>query len=73
VLTLTLKSFLVLPSAFVAATISPALLASTSVVIVAVVLVIHLVPLLLFPLPALGRRGRRVVLALAAIDPKEVN
>ncbi len=73
VLTPTLKSFLALPSASAAATVSPALLTSTSVVIVAVVLVVHLMPLLQYPLPASGRRGWRVVLALAAVDPREVN
>ncbi len=73
VLTLTLKNTLALPSTSAPVDVSPALLASTSVVIVAFVLVIHLVPLLRFPLPVLGRRGRRVVLALAAVDPKEVN
>jgi hypothetical protein len=59
VLTRTLKTTLVLPSA--------------SVVIIPVVLVIHLMPLLQIPLPVLGRRGWRVVLALAAVDPKQVN
>jgi hypothetical protein len=73
VLTLTLKTTLALPSASAAATVSPALLASASVIIVAVVLILHFVPLLRFPLPALGRRGWRVILALAAVNPKEVN
>ncbi len=75
VLTPTLKSTLALPSASAAVAVYPALLASASVTIVAFVLVVHLVPLLLFSLPASasGRRGRRVVLALAAVNPKEVN
>ncbi len=73
VFTLTLKSTLALSSASAAVDVSPALLASASIVIVTFVLVIHLVPLLRFPLPALGRRGRRVVLALAAVNPKQVN
>ncbi len=46
VLTPTLKTTLALPSASFAATVAPALLASTSVIIVAVILVVHLVPLL---------------------------
>jgi hypothetical protein len=69
----TLKTTLALPSASAADAVSPALLASTSVAIVAIVLAVNLVPLLQFPLPALGRRGRRVILALAAVDPKQVN
>ncbi len=73
VLFLTLETSLALPSTTAAANLSPALLASASVVIVAVVLVIHLMSLLRFPLPAPGRRGRRVVLALAAVYPKQVN
>jgi hypothetical protein len=76
VLTPTLKTTLVLPSASFSVAISPALLASASVVIVAVILVIHRVPLLQISLPASGRRGRRgrrVILALASVEPKEVN
>jgi hypothetical protein len=73
VLTPTLKSTLALPSASVAAAVSPTLLSSAFVIIIAVVLVIHLMPLLRFPLPASGRRGWRVILALAAVNPKEVN
>jgi hypothetical protein len=73
VLTLTLKTTLARPSTSAAATVSPAMLASASVLIVAFVLIVHLVPLLQFPLPSSGRRGRRVILALAAVDPKQVN
>jgi hypothetical protein len=72
VLTLTLKSTLALPSTSAAVDVYPASLASASIVIVAFSLIIHLVPLLRFPLPALGRRGRRVILALADVDPKQV-
>jgi hypothetical protein len=73
VLFMTLKTSLALPSATATANVSPALLASASVVILAVVvLVVHLKPLLQFSLPASGRRGWRVALALAAVDPKEV-
>jgi hypothetical protein len=74
VLFLILNTFLVLPSTTAATAISPALLASASVVIVTVVvLIIHLMPLLQFPLPALGRRGWRVILVLATVNPKKVN
>ncbi len=73
VLTSSLKSTLALSSASAAVDVSPAPLASASVVIVAFLLIVHLVPLLRFPLPALGRRVWRVVLALAAINPKQVN
>ncbi len=73
VLTPTLKSTLALSSASAAVDVSPASLASTSVIIFAFVLIIHLVPLLQFPLPVLGRRGWRVILVLAAVDPKQVN
>jgi hypothetical protein len=56
------------------ATVSPASLASASVVVTtAIVLVVHLVPLLRVPLPASGRRAWSVVLALAAVKPKEVD
>ena len=63
-----------LPSTAIA-TLSPASLASASVIVtIVIVLVVHLVPLLQAPLPALGRRAWRwVVLALAAVNPKEVN
>ncbi len=73
VLFLTLETSLALPSTTAAANVSPALLASASVVIVAVILVIYLMSLLQFPLPASGRRGQRFVLALAAVNPKQVN
>jgi hypothetical protein len=73
VLTPTLKTTLALPSSSFAAVVSPALLASASVVIVAVVLVVYLVPLLRFPLPPLWRRVQRVILALAAVDSKVLN
>jgi hypothetical protein len=74
VLFATLETSLTLPSTTAAVDVSPALLASTSIVIIAVVvLVVHLVSLLRFPLPASGRRGWRVVLALAAVNPKQVD
>jgi hypothetical protein len=72
VLTPTLKTTLARPTASFAAAVSPALLASASVVILAAVFVVYLMPLLQFPLPASGRRGWTVVLALAAVDPKEI-
>jgi hypothetical protein len=71
---MTLEISLVLPSTTATVDIPPALLVSTSIIIVAViVLVIHLVSFLQNPLPVSGRRGQRVVLALAAVDPKQVN
>jgi hypothetical protein len=58
VLFLTLKTSLALPSTTANAAVSPALLASAFVVIITVVvLLVHLVPVLQFPLTALGRRG----------------
>jgi hypothetical protein len=74
VLFMTLETSLALPSATATAAVSTASLASASVIIVAVilVLVIQCVSLLRFPLPASWRRGRRVILALASVDPKEV-
>jgi hypothetical protein len=68
-----------LTSAAVAA-VSPTLPSSASVVVataillvLVLVLVVHFVPLLGALLPALGRRAWRVVLALAAVDLKEVD
>ncbi len=75
-----LKPSHALPSALAVAAISPASLASTSVIVatlldlvLVLVLVVHLVPCLRAPLPASGRRAWRVVLALATVEPKEVN
>jgi hypothetical protein len=76
VLFVTLETSLALPSTIATANVSPALLAfaSASVDIAAVVvLIVHLVSLLQFPLPALGRRDWRVILALAAVNPKQVD
>jgi hypothetical protein len=71
---MTLETSVALPSTTAPANVSPALLASASIVILAVVvLIIHLMSLLQFPFPALGRRGWRVVLALAAVDPNQGN
>jgi hypothetical protein len=60
------------------ATIPPALLASASIIVATVtvlilVLIVHLVPLLRALLPVSRRRALRDVLALAVVNPKEVN
>jgi hypothetical protein len=71
---MTLETSLALPSTTASADVSPALLASASIIIVAViVLVVHLMSLLKFPISESGRRGWRVIQALAAVDPKQVN
>ncbi len=75
---MTLETSLALPSTTAAANVSPALLASTStsasiVIVAVVVLIVQLMSLLQFPLSALGRRDWRVVLALVAVNLKQVD
>jgi hypothetical protein len=73
-----LKPSLALPSAAAIVAVHPTVLAFVSVVVATVlvlvlVAVIQLVPLLQAPLPVLGRRTWRFVLALAAVKPKKVD
>jgi hypothetical protein len=76
---LLLKHSLVLPFAAATAAVWPASLTSASGIVAALlilvlIIVLHLVPLLKEPLPALGREAWRVVLALSTVDePKEIN